>query len=223
MTQLIDIVHYFGQKMVINKLSLDLSAAQITALVGPSGCGKSTLLRIIAGLIPFTTGKVLLKQHEVALVFQQPRLLPWLTVAENLRLALPALAPDKDYQIKEILKMVRLADTFAAMPDELSGGMAQRIGICRALLRQTKWLLLDEPFAALDAINRADLQQMLLELSQAQDLNCVFVTHDLDEAFLISDQLAVMVDGRITALYKKTNGQYPSQCEPEVRALLRQH
>lgn len=223
MAKLIDISHSFGDKIVINRLSLDLSIAQITALVGPSGCGKSTLLRIIAGLIIADKGKITLKPSDVAFIFQEPRLLPWLTVGENLSLALPAFKENNSLKIKEILRKVHLENIVAAMPHELSGGMAQRVGICRALLKQTTWLLLDEPFAALDAITRADLQQMLLHLAKEQALNCIFVTHDLDEAVLISDQLAVMIDGRITALYKKHKGQYPSQIKPEVCTLLQRH
>ena len=203
MTPVLDSVSKsFGARPVLDGVSLSLDAGGITCLLGPSGCGKSTLLRIAAGLVPPDAGKVLIESSRTAMVFQDPRLLPWFTVSENLALALaPGRAAEKKRSIREALDLVSLpasgGDVRDLLPRELSGGMAQRVSIARALLRRPDFLLMDEPFAALDAITRGELQKMLVSLIARQMVNCLFVTHDLNEALTIADHVKVLKDGKI--------------------------
>lgn len=187
----------FGSHEVLCGTDLDLAPQGITCLLGASGCGKSTLLRITAGLEKPDSGRVLVRPEECAVVFQDPRLLPWLTTGENLRLALPRRCPDALSRMKGALAMVELSpDLLSAMPRELSGGMAQRVGVARALLRSPRILLMDEPFASLDAITRARLQIMLKKL-MSRSL-CLFVTHDVEEALRVGRRLCVMEHGVIS-------------------------
>jgi ABC-type nitrate/sulfonate/bicarbonate transport system ATPase subunit len=203
MTPVLDSVSKsFGPRPVLEGISLSLAAGGITCLLGPSGCGKSTLLRIAASLIPPDAGKVLIEPAHTAMVFQDPRLLPWLTVAENLALALPGdPAAEKKRSIRQALDLVSLpmsgGDVRDLLPRELSGGMAQRVSLARALLRRPDFLLMDEPFAALDAITRGEMQKMLVGLIAKQRVNCLFVTHDLNEALTIADHIKVLKDGNI--------------------------
>ena len=145
----------FGEHEVLRGATVSLAGEGITCLLGSSGCGKSTLLRVAAGLERADRGQVLVPAAECAMVFQDPRLLPWLTTGENLRLALPRRCPDAAERIEKALAMVELSPALCrSMPRELSGGMAQRVGVARALLRSPRILLMDEPFASLDAITR---------------------------------------------------------------------
>ena len=189
----------FGSREVLRGLTLDLAQGGITCLLGPSGCGKSTVLRVAAGLLHPDSGVVGLPAAQTAMVFQEPRLLPWLTVAENLDLALPSALPGsmRRERVRQVLHAVRLDGVEKRMPRELSGGMAQRVGIARALLREPTFLLMDEPFAALDAITRTALQAMLAGLMAAQRCTCLFVTHDIQEALNIAHVLAVLQHGGI--------------------------
>jgi len=203
MTPVLDsISKSFGAKTVLNGVSLSLAAGGITCLLGPSGCGKSTLLRVAASLIRPEAGRVLIAPERTAMVFQEPRLLPWLTVAENLALALPGRpAAEKKTSIRQGLDLVSLplrgGDVRDLLPRELSGGMAQRVSLARALLRRPDFLLMDEPFAALDAVTRGELQKMLVSLIADQRVSCLFVTHDLEEALTIADHLQVLKEGKI--------------------------
>lgn len=188
-----------GQQAVLENVTLMLEENCIHCLLGPSGCGKSTLLRVAAGLLKADSGTVHLNPKECAMVFQEPRLLPWLTVSENLALALNHLPKNSHAEaIEQALKRIQLNHVQHYMPSELSGGMAQRVGIARAILRQPTILLMDEPFAALDAITRTELQQMLLTLMQEQKTTCLFVTHDIDEAITLGDQISIMRNGRLS-------------------------
>lgn len=189
----------FGGRAVLQTVSLNLASHGITCLLGPSGCGKSTLLRIAAGLLPADTGSVFPDPRACAMVFQEPRLLPWLTVEENLALALPPYpATQRRQALLNALHKVELGDIRQHLPAELSGGMAQRVGLARALLRRPQFLLMDEPFAALDAITRATLQQMLVTLVAEQGIACLFVTHDINEALLIGNHIHVLQNGTIS-------------------------
>ena len=193
----------FGEKLVLSGVSLELAPAGITCLLGASGCGKSTLLRIAAGLEHADAGTIRSCAEDCAMVFQDPRLLPWLSVGETLHLALPGLTPRRDASaaVERALAMVELpAATAHALPRELSGGMAQRVGVARALLRKPRLMLMDEPFAALDAITRARLQDMLRTLMA--DSLCLFVTHDIAEAFRVAQRICVMHEGRIARTFK---------------------
>lgn len=187
----------FDGKWVLRDVSLALPRGEIVCLLGTSGCGKSTVLRILAGLLAADCGEVHLPANACAMVFQEPRLLPWLTVAENLALALPfwQRRKDKAAAIANVLRQMQLPEVGRMMPGELSGGMAQRIGIARALLQRPEVLLMDEPFAALDAINRRHQQDYLREV--VADRSCLFVTHDIDEALRIATHILVLAQGEI--------------------------
>ena len=193
----------FGEKAVLRDVSLELAPSGITCLLGASGCGKSTLLRIAAGLEKADSGSVLASPEDCAMVFQDPRLLPWLTAGENLRLALPGSIRGREAaaEIEHALAMVELpASAARSMPRELSGGMAQRVGVARALLRKPRLMLMDEPFAALDAITRSHLQDMLRTLMR--ESHCLFVTHDISEAFRVAERICIMHEGRIARRFE---------------------
>ena len=197
-----DIEKSFGGQRVLRGVSLELAPSGITCLLGASGCGKSTLLRIAAGLEHADSGTVHASPEDCAMVFQDPRLLPWLTVGENLRLALPGMTPRRDAAsaVECALAMAELpAEAARSMPRELSGGMAQRVGVARALLRKPRIMLMDEPFAALDAITRGKLQEMIRSLMTGS--LCLFVTHDITEAFRVAKRICVMHEGRIARTF----------------------
>jgi sulfonate transport system ATP-binding protein len=181
-------------------IDLAIGRHEFVSLVGTSGCGKSTLLRIVSGLERPSGGQVRLRQRpvtgptpDVAMVFQEPRLMPWLTVRDNVKLALIGLSQrEQDTRINEALEKVGLLDFAEALPRQLSGGMAQRTAIARALVRKPSVLLLDEPFSALDSFTRLKLQDHLSALWQASELTLIFVTHDAEEAVVLSDRVIVM-------------------------------
>ena len=182
------------------RFSAEIAPGEIVAIIGGSGCGKSTLLRAIAGLDRATSGTVTLDAtaiaapHEkIGIIFQEPRLLPWLTVADNIGFGLSGLpASEKRERVARALDRVGLADKANAWPRELSGGQAQRVAIARALVPQPEVLLLDEPFSALDAFTRRDLQDHLLDLWADTRPTLVLVTHDVDEAVVLADRVLVM-------------------------------
>ncbi len=209
---------------ILENISLRLVPGGVTCLLGPSGCGKSTLLRIAAGLIPPDAGTILLNPAASAVVFQEPRLLPWLDVAENLALALPrgcsrSSRPRRDERIAHALAQVQLSGIQNHMPRELSGGMAQRVGIARALLKEPSFLLMDEPFAALDAITRVDLQSMLKTLIRQNNVTCLFVTHDINEALALADQILLLKDRSI----RLSAGHCPGEDSPGLRTAIMRH
>src|SRR5256886_669973 len=184
----------------LERFSAEIRPGEIVAIIGGSGCGKSTLLRAIAGLDRATQGTVTLDDTaitaphaKIGIIFQEPRLLPWLSVADNIGFGLsdpPAEA--RRERIARALARVGLADKADAWPRELSGGQAQRVAIARALVGQPEVLLLDEPFSALDAFTRRDLQDHLLDLWADTRPTLVLVTHDVDEAVVLADRVLVM-------------------------------
>jgi sulfonate transport system ATP-binding protein len=194
--------------------SVDLAVdrGEIVGIVGTSGCGKSTLLRIVAGLETPNSGSVTLDgvavtspRPEVGLVFQEPRLMPWLSVRENVEFALGKRPRDQRRPLADAaLARVGLAAFADALPQQLSGGMAQRAAIARALVARPAVLLLDEPFSALDAFTRFSLQDHLLDIWCADQPTMLFVTHDIEEALVLSDRVVVMhaKPGRIHAQYR---------------------
>jgi sulfonate transport system ATP-binding protein len=184
----------------LERFSAEINPGEIVAIIGGSGCGKSTLLRAIAGLDRATAGRVtlddtrILSPHvKIGIIFQEPRLLPWLSVADNIGFGLSDLpAAARREKVAAALARVGLTDKADAWPRELSGGQAQRVAIARALVPQPEVLLLDEPFSALDAFTRRDLQDHLLDLWADTRPTLILVTHDVDEAVVLADRVLVM-------------------------------
>jgi sulfonate transport system ATP-binding protein len=184
----------------LERFSATINLGEIVAIIGGSGCGKSTLLRAVSGLDPATSGSVTLDgvtitapHAKIGIIFQEPRLLPWLSVADNIGFGLGDLSTEvRRERIAHTLARVGLADKAKAWPRELSGGQAQRVAIARALVPQPEVLLLDEPFSALDAFTRRDLQDHLLDLWAETRPTLVLVTHDVDEAVVLADRVFVM-------------------------------
>src|SRR5215208_611810 len=193
---------------VLCDITLGIEKGEFVSIIGHSGCGKSTLLNVVAGLTPATTGGVILEEREVnepgpdrAVVFQNHSLLPWLTVRENVALAVNKVfrgaktrAERRDW-IAHNLDLVRMAHAADKRPHEISGGMKQRVGIARALAMEPKILLLDEPFGALDALTRAHLQDSVMEIHARLQNTIIMITHDVDEAVLLSDRIVMMTNG----------------------------
>lgn len=180
----------FGNTTVLHNVHVKLHDKEVISLLGPSGCGKSTLLRIVAGLEKDYQGALNRTADEVAFVFQEPRLMPWLTVEQNI-----GFSDDKDYDkawVTQLIEEVGLTGFADALPKSLSGGMAQRVAIARGLYSHPKVLLLDEPFSAVDAFTRMKLQDLLLQLAQRHAIALLLVTHDVDEALYLSDRVLVM-------------------------------
>jgi nitrate/nitrite transport system ATP-binding protein len=193
---------------VLTDVQLVIERGEYVSIIGHSGCGKSTLLNLIAGLTPVTTGAVLLEDREVnapgperAVVFQNHSLLPWLSVYANVKLAVDKLfarsksRAERHDWIMHNLDLVQMAHATDKRPGEISGGMKQRVGIARALAMEPKILLLDEPFGALDALTRAHLQDSVMEIHARLGNTIVMITHDVDEAVLLSDRIVMMTNG----------------------------
>ena len=197
-----------GSPAVLRSVNLAVARGEYVSIIGHSGCGKSTLLNIVAGLLQATSGGVLLEGREVdepgpdrAVVFQNHSLLPWLTCRENVRLAVDQVFGRKKTRkergawVDENLALVNMMPAADKRPAEISGGMKQRIGIARALAMQPKVLLLDEPFGALDALTRAHLQDQVMEIHARLGTTVLMITHDVDEAVLLSDRIVMLTNG----------------------------
>lgn len=196
-----------GPFRALDDINLKVEKGEFISLIGHSGCGKSTVLNIVAGLLNATEGFALLKGKEVkgpgpdrAVVFQNHSLLPWLTVYENVQLAVDKVmvkapkAERKDW-VMHNLKLVHMKHAADKRPGEISGGMKQRVGIARALAMQPDVLLMDEPFGALDALTRAHLQDSVMEIQAELGNTVLMITHDVDEAVLLSDRIVMMTNG----------------------------
>ncbi len=192
----------------LQNVSLKIKKGEFVTLIGHSGCGKSTVLNIVAGLYKATTGAVVLNGKEVnepgpecAVVFQNHSLLPWLTAYENVELGVKQAFKGKKNKtemrewIEHNLKLVHMDHAMNKRPDEISGGMKQRVGIARALAMEPQVLLMDEPFGALDALTRAQLQDSLMEIQSKLGNTVIMITHDVDEAVLLSDRIVMMTNG----------------------------
>ncbi|MET0312369.1 MAG: ABC transporter ATP-binding protein [Burkholderiaceae bacterium] len=191
----------FGGKPVLGPVAVDAAEGEIVGLVGASGCGKSTLLRIVAGLDDDFRGSVKLTGSaghaggsRIGFVFQEPRLFPWLTVADNIAFASNRPGAG-DPRVSALLEEVGLAGYGERLPKQLSGGQAQRVAIARGLYGEPGILLLDEPFSAVDAFTRMKLQELLASLARSRGITVVLVTHDVDEAVLLADRVLVMAAG----------------------------
>ncbi|MBX6318844.1 ABC transporter ATP-binding protein [Pigmentiphaga sp.] len=187
----------------LDGIDLAIGRHEFVALIGPSGCGKSTLLRLVAGLLPVTSGQVSIYRQpvteprdEIGIVFQRPTLLPWLSVLDNVAFPVKLKTGRVDAgtreRARELVRMVGLAEFEDRLPEELSGGMQQRVGIARSLLHDPDILLMDEPFSALDALTRDEMSLELLRILRDSPKTVVFVTHSIPEALLLADKIVVM-------------------------------
>lgn len=197
-----------GDFTALKEVDLKINKGEFISLIGHSGCGKSTVLNVVAGLYQATSGGVILKGKEVnqpgperAVVFQNHSLLPWLTAYQNVELAVKQVfaktksAKEMKEWIEYNLKLVHMDHAMHKRPDEISGGMKQRVGIARALAMQPEVLLMDEPFGALDALTRAHMQDSLMEIQDELNNTVIMITHDVDEAVLLSDRIVMMTNG----------------------------
>jgi nitrate/nitrite transport system ATP-binding protein len=193
---------------VLRDVSINIAQGEVVSIIGHSGCGKSTLLNLIAGLTEVSSGGIQLEGREVngpgperAVVFQNHSLLPWLTVYENVNLAVTKVfgrsktGAERHDWIMQNLDLVQMSHAKDKRPTEISGGMKQRVGIARALAMQPKILLLDEPFGALDALTRAHLQDAVMDIQRRLGNTMIMITHDVDEAVLLSDRIVMMTNG----------------------------
>ena len=207
-------------RTVLSDVTVDIRPGEIVAIVGPSGCGKSTLLRLIGGLDSPTAGTIALDDKQVsghddatAIAFQEPRLLPWRTIAQNVALGLPrgTRKTEAKQRVAELLDLVGLTHAAGQRPREVSGGMAQRASLARALARSPQVLLLDEPFGALDALTRLKMHDLLLDIHRAQPTTVILVTHDVEEALYLAD--------RVLMLRNLHTPQAPVQDRPRAKIL----
>lgn len=196
----------FGRLEVLSGIEFDVKQGELVCILGPSGCGKTTILRIIAGLLPFDGGTVLLNgediaktrdyQRQISVVFQEPRLLPWRNVWQNVRLSLELrqdqVEADDEQLIGQALALVGLSEFVEAYPHQLSGGMRQRVSLARALVTQPQVLFMDEPLTGLDLRNREELQDEILRIWSEKGMSLIWVTHAPEEAVYLADRIIVL-------------------------------
>ena len=216
--------------VVLDGIDLNIGEDEFIAVIGHSGCGKSTLLKMVAGLEKPTAGLVCLEGKEIRkpgaermMVFQNYSLLPWLTVRENIRLAVDEVLKntnraEKISIVNEHLAMVNLTAAADKYPDEISGGMKQRVGIARALATRPKMLLMDEPFGALDALTRRKLQEQVLKIWENQRQAVMMITHDVEEAIFMADRIVLMTNGPAAKIGEILDVPFP---HPRDRAAMR--
>lgn len=208
-----------GNKVsVLEDINLDIKEGEFVVIVGHSGCGKSTLLKIIAGLETADTGELTIGEKEITgpgmdrgMIFQEHRLFPWMTIGKNIQIGLEKYSKKEKERITETyLNMVKLSEFEHAYPNQLSGGMSQRVAIARALATKPEILLLDEPFGALDALTKIELQQQILSIRKQCKSTMIMVTHDIEEAVFLADRIVVMSSrpGKIKDIIKVDLGNY---------------
>ena len=212
---------------VLESIDFDVAEGEFVTLIGPSGCGKSTLLNMIAGLVLPDAGSIVLDGRPITrpgsdrgVVFQQHVLLPWMTAYENVRFGLDCTMADRPALERHelalhYLKVVHLEEAKDKRPGQLSGGMQQRVGIARAFAIQPKVLLLDEPFGSLDALTRLSLQDHLLDAWESERKTVVMVTHDVDEAIVLSDRILVMSHGPAAGIKQQLTVPFPRPRDKE--------
>ena len=203
-----------GDVVALQDLNFDIGEGEFVTVVGPSGCGKSTLLKILAGILRRSSGEVRLRgksidgpSRDIGVVFQSPVLLPWHTVLENTMLAIEIQKRDRsvfELRARELLRLIGLAGFESKFPGELSGGMQQRVGICRALVHDPSFLLMDEPFGALDAMTREAMNLELLRIWSESRKTVLLITHSIPESVFLADRVIVMSPrpGRIAEILK---------------------
>lgn len=229
-----DIGLSYGERAILRGVDLSVAPGELVAVLGPSGSGKSTLLRIAAGLLRPSRGTVTVAdapltgpRPDVALAFQDPCLLPWLSVERNVAFGLtfsrqPALSREtRRARIDAALAEVGLAHAHGLHPRQLSGGMAQRVALARCLARQPRALLLDEPFGALDEVTRADMQRLLVTVVHDTGAATVLVTHDIDEALLVSDRIVLLGNQGRTLAQWQVDVPAPREAHVEAMGTLR--
>ncbi|MEU3641857.1 ABC transporter ATP-binding protein [Lentzea sp. NPDC034063] len=192
--------HSFGGVHALDGIDLEVGEHEFVAVIGRSGCGKSTLLRLVAGLLTPSRGRILVAgspvtrpRRDVSVMFQRPALLPWRTVLANVLLPAEIIGlGDQRDRAHELLELAGLGGFEKRLPHELSGGMQQRVSLCRSLIQSPRVMLMDEPFSALDAITRTELSEELQRVQLARPRAVVFVTHSIDEAVLLADRIVVL-------------------------------
>lgn len=196
-----------GEYIALKDVNLKIKKNEVISIIGHSGCGKSTILNLIAGLDDITNGFIFLNNKNItqpgpdrAVVFQNHSLLPWLSVYQNIELAVKKVMPnlskkELEERVTKYIDMVNLSHATHKYPGEISGGMKQRVGIARALSISPEVLLMDEPFGALDSLTRANLQDHLMRIQQEVQNTVIIITHDVDEAVLLSDRIVMMTNG----------------------------
>ena len=194
----------YGAHLVFDGLDLDVARGERVAILGASGCGKSTLLRCIAGLERPDAGTIA-TSGEIGVVFQEPRLFPWLNVEQNV--AFPARNDAERARVANVLALVGLVHAAKRLPKELSGGMAQRAALARALVRDPHLLLLDEPFAALDALRRIELRAAVREILEFTKASAILVTHDVEDALALADRVIVLAGSPAEIVFSGTVGE----------------
>lgn len=208
--KLVNMTKYFNNTRVLENISLDINKGEIISLLGPSGCGKSTTLKLIAGLLSLDNGDILFNNKSVlnlptqkrnaVIVFQEYLLFPHMNVYENIAFGLKMKKISKkeiDFKVKELLYLVKLNNYENKYPSELSGGQKQRVAIARSLAVEPEILLLDEPFSNLDINLRDEMREFILDIQSKKNITTILVTHDKEEALIMSDKIAVMLDGEI--------------------------
>lgn len=214
---------------VLDDINLDIKKGEFISIIGHSGCGKSTLLKIVAGLTDYEDGSVKIDEKELKdnradaqclMIFQDHRLLPWMTVRENIGFGLYD-KKNADEIVKEQVSLVHLDGFEDAYPHQISGGMAQRTAIARALARKPEILLLDEPFGALDALTRIEMQKEVLEIRKKEKTTMILVTHDIDEAIYLSDRIIIASNRPATVkkIFNVELGRPRSRTDPEFSNL----
>ena len=202
---------------VLKGINIEIPEKSITVILGRSGCGKTTLLRVIGGLEKADVGEMEFHvAHKTAFVFQESRLMPWLNVWDNVKFSLKKQGSD-DKEIQDIIDVVGLQGFEKAYPLQLSGGMQQRVAIARALTYNPSFILMDEPFAALDYFTRTQMQKELLRLQQERGTSICFVTHSIDEALLLGHKIVVIENGQIKAEFRiESSNTERNLLEPEL-------
>jgi nitrate ABC transporter ATP-binding subunit len=219
--------HRFGNYQVLKDINLLVEKGEFVSIIGHSGCGKSTLLSIIAGLTKPTEGSVVLNGKEIdvpgpdrAVIFQNYSLLPWLSVWDNVKIAVKSALryldnKEVNERISYYLNLVDLYHHRDKKPNQLSGGMRQKVAIARALAVEPKILLLDEPFGALDALTKSVLQDELIKIWESTNLTCVMITHDIEEAIYLSDRIVVLSNGPSATVFDMVQVDIP---RPRIRS-----
>ncbi len=221
-----------GEFVALKDINLDIYKNEVVAIIGHSGCGTSTILNIVAGLYEQSSGNIILDNKEITgpgpdrgVVFQNHSLLPWLSVFQNVEMAVKKVMPElskkeREERVNKFLEYVNLMHCAQKYPGEISGGMKQRVGIARALAIRPKVLLMDEPFGALDSLTRANLQEHLGRIQQKLENTVIIITHDVDEAVLLSDRIVMMTNGPSATVGEVLEVNLP---KPRIRLELQEN